>query len=170
MARPAINWSLCVITDRATAGQRSIPDIVRAAIHGGATMIQLREKHATTREMIALGEALLTITRAANVPLIVNDRLDVALALDADGVHVGQDDLPAPLARQLIGPARLLGVSAETVEQARAAERAGADYLGVGDLFGTPSKPDAGPPIGLEGLRACRSWVSVGSASPTPQR
>lgn len=154
MARPTIDWSLCVITDRATAGPRAITDIVRAAIHGGATMIQLREKSAATREMIALGEALLAITRPANIPLIVNDRLDVALALDADGVHVGQADLPAPLARQLIGPGKLLGVSAETVEQARAAERDGADYLGVGDLFGTPSKPDAGPPIGLEGLRA----------------
>lgn len=145
-------WSVYVITDQWVAGGRSLVDLVGAALRGGATAIQLREKSASTRAMVELGHALLVFTRAAGVPLIVNDRIDVALAINADGVHVGQDDMPADLARRLIGPARLLGVSAATVAEARRAERDGADYLGVGDLFGTPSKPDAGPPIGLERL------------------
>ncbi len=141
-----------VITDRRTAGDRSLVEIVRAALRGGAHVIQLRDKDASARDMIALGQALLPLTRDAGVPLIVNDRIDVALALDADGVHVGQDDIPAGIAREIIGPDRILGVSAATVEQAQQAERAGATYLGVGDIFGTPSKPDAGAPIGLAAL------------------
>ena len=91
-----------------------------------------------------MGRALLDVTRPAGVPLIVNDRIDVALAIDADGVHVGQDDMPAPLARQLLGPDRILGVSAGTVEEALQAQRDGADYLGTGDVYGTPTKADAG--------------------------
>lgn len=147
-----INWSVCCITDRPPAGGHSIVDIVRAAIAGGATLIQLREKTASTRAMIDLGRDLMEITQAAGVPLIVNDRVDVALAIGADGVHVGQEDMPASLARQLIGPERILGVSVETAEQARQAERDGADYLGAGPIYHTPSKADAGTPIGLMGL------------------
>lgn len=124
-------------------------------------MVQLREKRASTREIIELGQLLHRVTRKADVPLIVNDRLDVALALDAEGVHVGQDDMPAPMARTLIGPHRILGVSAGTVEEARRAEEQGADYLGVGDVFGTPSKPDAGEPIGVEGLRRIAEAVTI---------
>jgi thiamine-phosphate pyrophosphorylase len=123
--------------------------------------VQLREKTATTREMVELGRALHAITRQADIPLIVNDRLGVALAIDAEGVHVGQDDMPAGLTRQLVGPHRILGVSAGTVEEARQAEQEGADYLGVGDVYGTPSKPDAGVPIGLAGLAEITRAVSV---------
>jgi thiamine-phosphate pyrophosphorylase len=145
----AIDYSVYVIADRRAAGERSLLEVVQAAIKGGATVIQLREKETGTREMLSLGRALQDLTRAAGLPLIVNDRLDVALALDAEGVHVGQDDMPAEVARRLIGPDKILGVSAETVAQAKEAEAAGANYLGVGDIFGTPSKPDAGAPIGL---------------------
>lgn len=148
-AKRASDYSVYVIADRRGAGERSILEVVQAAIKGGATVIQLREKEASTREMLRFGRALQGLTRAAGLPLIINDRLDVALALDAEGVHVGQDDMPAEVARRLIGPDKILGVSAETVAQAQAAEAAGADYLGVGDIFGTPSKPDAGAPIGL---------------------
>ncbi len=157
----AIDWSVYVITDRKVAGERDILDVIRAAIRGGATVIQLREKEATTRQMIELGRALHEITRQAGIPLIVNDRLDVALAIDAEGVHVGQDDMPAAMARQLIGPDKILGVSAGTVAEAVQAERDGADYLGVGDVFGTPTKPDAGPPIGVEGLAEIARAVSI---------
>lgn len=149
-----IDWSVYVITDPQAAGERSLLDVVRAAVAGGASVVQLREKQSATRVMLELGLALRDITRAAGVPLIVNDRIDVALALEAEGVHVGQDDMPAALARQLIGPERILGVSAETVEQARQAECDGADYLGVGTVFPTPSKADAGNPIGITGLQA----------------
>jgi thiamine-phosphate pyrophosphorylase len=157
----SVDWSVYLITDRRTAGGHSILNIVRAAIAGGATVVQLREKEASTREMIELGQALRAITRAAGVPLIVNDRVDVALAIEADGVHVGQEDMPAALARRLIGPHRILGVSAATVAEAEQAVRDGADYLGVGDVYGTPSKPDAGPPIGLEGLATIARAVAI---------
>jgi len=158
---PSPDWALYVITDHRAAAGRPLLDLVRAALRGGATVVQLRMKHGSTREMLALGQELREVTRLAGVPLIVNDRLDVALALEAEGVHLGQEDLPARLARPLIGPNRLLGVSVETVEQAEQAWRDGADYLGVGDLFGTPSKPDAGPPIGLEALRAIARAVPL---------
>jgi len=167
-----VDWSVYVITDRRVAGERDILDVVRAAIRGGATVIQLREKEATTREMIRLGEALHEITRQAGIPLIVNDRVDVALAIDAEGVHVGQDDMPAAVARRLIGPDKILGVSAETVAQALEAQRDGADYLGVGDVYGTPTKPNAGPPIGVEGLAEIARAVSipvVGIGGITPE-
>jgi thiamine-phosphate pyrophosphorylase len=111
--------------------------------------------------MIARGRALRDVTRAAGVPLIVNDNLDVALAIDAEGLHVGQSDLSADMARRLLGPQRILGVSAATVEKATLAERAGADYLGVGDIYGTPSKPDAGPPIGLARITEIARAVSI---------
>ncbi|MFQ5857692.1 MAG: thiamine phosphate synthase [Anaerolineae bacterium] len=156
-----IDWGLYVITDREGAGGRSLTEIVRVAVAGGATVVQLREKTANTREIIELGQALHEITRAAGVPLIVNDRVDVALAIDAEGAHVGQDDMPAPLARRLIGPDRILGVSAGTVAEAQEAEADGADYIGVGDVFGTPSKPDAGVPIGLDGLAEIAGSVSI---------
>ncbi len=159
--KPKVDLSVYVITDRKLAAPRSVVEVVQAALRGGATVIQLREKEAPTREMVELGMALLRVTRPAGVPLIVNDRVDVALAIDADGVHVGQDDMPAALARKLIGPDKILGVSAETVEQALLAQRDGADYLGVGDVYGTPTKPDAGPPIGLEGLRRIVEAVDI---------
>lgn len=156
-----VDWSVYIITDRGAAGGRALPDVVRAAIRGGATVVQLRDKQATTREMIELGRALLDVTRPAGVPLIVNDRVDVALAIDADGVHVGLDDMPVALARRLLGPDRLLGFSPDSPEGARQGEREGADHLGIGDVFGTPTKSDAGTPIGLGGLSAAAGAVSI---------
>jgi len=159
--RNQLDLSVYVITSTALAAPRSVFDVVRAALRGGATVVQLREKELSTRELIEMAQALLQVTRPAGVPLIVNDRVDVALAVDADGVHVGQEDMPAGLARRLIGPGKILGVSAETVEQALLAQRDGADYLGVGDVYGTATKPDAGPPIGLEGLRRVAEAVRI---------
>lgn len=161
MNKHQVDWSLCVITDERTAGDRSLLDIVRAAIQGGATMIQLRAKSATTRAIVTLGQALHEVTRSAGVPLIINDRIDIALALDAEGVHVGQDDMPAAIARRIMGPDRILGVSAETVAQAQQAARDGADYLGVGTVFATPSKADVGPPIGIAGLTEIARGVAL---------
>jgi thiamine-phosphate pyrophosphorylase len=156
-----VHWDLYVITGREAAGDRPLAEVVQAAIAGGATIVQLREKSATTREIIQLGQVLHRITRESDIPLIVNDRVDIALALDAEGVHVGEEDMPAALARDLIGPDRILGVSAGTVEEARQAEEDGADYLGVGDIYGTPSKPGAGVPIGVQGLREIARSVSI---------
>ncbi|MEJ2208952.1 MAG: thiamine phosphate synthase [Anaerolineae bacterium] len=156
-----VDWSVYVITGPLTAPDRSVVDVVRAAIRGGATVVQLREKEATTRDMIELGRALLAVTRPAGVPLIVNDRLDVALAIEAEGLHVGMDDMPVATARRLLGPDLLLGYSPNSVAAARQGAREGADYLGIGDVFGTGSKPDAGEPVGLEGLTAAARAVSI---------
>jgi thiamine-phosphate pyrophosphorylase len=158
--KPRVDWSLYVVTgSRAAAG--SALEVLDAAIRGGATAVQLREKSANIRRMLELGRALRELAGEARVPLIVNDRVDIALAIEADGVHVGQDDMPAELARRLLGPDRILGVSAGTVDEAVRAERDGADYLGVGDVFGTGSKRDAGGPIGLEGLARIARAVSI---------
>lgn len=156
-----LRWRLYFVTGEPAFEGRSLVETTRAALRGGATAVQLRDKSGDIREMLELGRALLELTRAAGVPLIVNDRADVALALGADGAHVGQDDLPALDVRRLIGPERILGVSAGTVDEARQAQADGADYVGAGDVFGTPSKPDAGPPIGLSALAEIARAVAI---------
>lgn len=161
MTKPAVDWALTVVTDERLSLGRPQLDVVRAAVAGGATVVQLRQKGSTTRGMVELGRALRALTREMGVALIVNDRLDVALAVDADGVHVGQEDMPAAAARWLIGPDCLLGVSAATPDEARAAESAGADYVGVGSVYATGSKADAGAPIGLAGLAAVAEAVHI---------
>lgn len=145
--------ALHVLTDRALSRGRDMLAVARAALDGGATVIQLRDKTASTRMLVEAGVALRALTRERGALLIVNDRLDVALAVDADGAHVGQDDMPAALARQLLGPQRILGVSAGNLEEAAEAVIAGADYLGVGPIYATGSKADAGSPVGPALLR-----------------
>lgn len=134
------------------AGDSSLSDIVKAAIAGGVTIVQYREKDASTSYMVEQARLIHKVTKAAGVPLIIDDRIDVMLAIDAEGIHVGQSDMPADLARKLIGPDKILGVTAKNVQQAIKAERDGADYLGCGDIFGTTSKADAGKSIGLDGF------------------
>jgi thiamine-phosphate pyrophosphorylase len=147
-----IDLRLYALTDATLSRGRSHSDVIAAAIRGGATIIQYREKSANTRKMIEEARILLDLCRKHKVPFIVNDRLDVAMVVDADGVHVGQDDMPASLARKLIGEQKILGVSAENEEQARQAIADGADYLGAGAVFITATKSDAGNPIGLDGV------------------
>jgi thiamine-phosphate pyrophosphorylase len=137
-----------VITDAALSRGRDHVQVVAEAIRGGATAVQLREKQASTRELVEMGRALRDLTRDARVLFIVNDRVDVALAVDADGVHVGQDDMPAAIARRLLGPDKIVGVSAATPAEAQQAKRDGANYLGVGAIYATASKADAGAPTG----------------------
>ena len=144
-------WRLYVITDESVSRGRSHIEIAEAAIRGGADVIQLRDKTASGGKVYQVALALRKLTREARVPLIVNDRLDIALAADADGVHLGQKDLPAAVARNIMGPGRILGVSADTPEEALLAEKDGADYLGVGPVFeARETKADAGEPLGLE--------------------
>jgi len=151
-------WRLCVITDERLSRGRSHLEVAEAAIRGGADVIQLRDKEASGRRLHEVALALRKLTRDAQVPFLVNDRLDVAMAVDADGVHLGQEDLPASAARKILGPGKILGVSAETVEEALLAEREGADYLGVGPVFeARGSKPDAGKPRGLEQIARIRA-------------
>lgn len=149
---------LYVIVDRAFSGGRGEEEVVAAAARGGATAVQLRSKEMTARQLYLTGLSLRTLTRQMGLLFIVNDRVDVALAVDADGVHLGQDDLPLEAARRLMGRRRIIGISVDTAEEARQAERGGADYLGAGPVFATPSKADAGPVMGPEGLRdICRA-------------
>jgi thiamine-phosphate pyrophosphorylase len=156
-----ICYDLYVITDKALSKGRPSVEIVEQAIRGGATLVQYRAKNAPGRDMVQEALALLEVTRRYQVPLIINDRVDVALAVDAEGVHLGQEDIPCTLARKLIGPDKILGISASSVEEALQAEQDGADYLGVGAVFPTGTKADAGDAIGLEGLRAVCQAVNI---------
>ena len=142
--------ALHVLTDSEWSRGRDVLTVASSALDGGATVIQLRNKSASTRKLIEEGRVLRTLTRQRSALLMVNDRVDVALAVDADGAHVGQDDMPTELARQLLGPERLLGVSVANEEEATAAIVAGADYLGVGPIYLTHTKVDAGLPTGLQ--------------------
>ncbi|HEX3033222.1 MAG TPA: thiamine phosphate synthase [Bacillota bacterium] len=137
------NLELYAVTDQAWCEGISLADKVEQAILGGATIIQLREKLSSTRAFVQLAQSIKRITDSYQVPLIINDRLDIALAVDADGLHIGQQDMPVPMARKLLGKGKILGVSAATIPAARQAEAEGADYIGVGALFPTDTKTDA---------------------------
>jgi thiamine-phosphate pyrophosphorylase len=152
---------LYLCADQVFFGGRSLADIIEAAIAGGVTMIQIREKNACTMEFFEMACVARNITKARRIPLVVNDRLDVALAADADGLHIGQSDLPLRAVRKIAGTKLFIGVSAGTVEDALAAEKDGADYLGVGAVFPTGSKDDAGDAIGLEGLARICAAVKI---------
>jgi thiamine-phosphate pyrophosphorylase len=132
--------TLYFITDSSNYDMAEFLERVEQALQGGATIMQLREKNKTTREYIELAEAVHEITKKYNVPLIIDDRVDVMLAVDAEGVHVGAEDMPVATARKLIGPDKILGATAKTVEVAKAAYEAGADYLGVGAIYPTTTK------------------------------
>jgi thiamine-phosphate pyrophosphorylase len=150
-------WRLHVITDAEASRGRTHLQVAEAAIAGGADVLQLRDKKASTGRLYREALQLRRVTRDAKVSFIVNDRLDIALAVDADGLHVGQSDLPASVARRLLGPGKILGVSAETVEEAVRAEKDGADYLGVGPVFeARGTKPDAGEPVGVDRIARIR--------------
>ena len=163
--------SLYVILDRATAAGRDLVEILDAAIAGGARMVQLREKTWPSGQLLPLAERLRTRCRQSGVTFVMNDRVDLAVVLEADGVHLGQDDLPPRLARPLLRPGMILGVSTHSVEQARRAQADGADYVAVGAMFPTRTKPDfelVGPAL----VRAVRSEIRVplvGIGGITPQ-
>lgn len=161
MRRRSFDLSLYLVTDETLAAGRPLEQIVRSAIEGGVTAVQIREKEASTRRFVDRARTIRSITAEAGVRLIVNDRIDVALAVDADGVHVGQNDMPAAAARSLIGVDRILGVTASNAEQAREAARAGADYVGCSAVFTTPTKFDTGAPLGLRGLEGLVSATSL---------
>jgi len=162
---------LCLVTDRGLAAGRSVIDIALAAVRGGATMVQLREKDATTRAFVDQARALKAALAPLGVPLAINDRLDVALAVDADGLHVGQDDMPVEEARRLLGPGKFIGLSITAVDQVLRPDAEAADYLGVGPIYAQQTKSDAAAPLGLGGLRRLRSLtrrpiVAIGGLTP----
>ena len=153
--------SLYLVTDAGLSRGRSQAEVVEAALRGGVGVVQYRAKDASTRMMVEEAGELCRICRRFGAVFIVNDRLDVALAVEADGLHVGQDDLPATVARRLLGPDKILGVSAGSVEEAREAVAAGADYIGASPVFATPTKTDAGPALGLAGLAAMADAIDL---------
>ncbi|MEH7383504.1 thiamine phosphate synthase [Bacillus sp. JJ1533] len=151
---------LYAVTDRAWTGNQTLIEQVEAALQGGITFLQLREKKLDYDEFLQEAIELKMLTAFYHVPFVINDNVEIALACDADGVHVGQGDMPVEKVRELIGTDKILGVSAQTVEQAIAAEKAGADYLGIGSVFPTNTKLDA-EPMAFETVREiCRS-VSI---------
>ena len=141
--------ALCVITHRVERLRRGHLEVARAALEGGASMIQLREKDVTDRELWALAREMRRMARKRGAGFVVNNRVDIALAAEADGVHLGADDLPVAAARRMLGPGAVIGVSVANAEEARAAEAAGATYVSVGSIFETSSKSDAGEAIGI---------------------
>lgn len=154
--KPEIDYTLYLCTDRDIMTAETIEDAVELAIKGGVTVVQLREKACSSREMYEIAERVKNVTDAYEVPFVINDRIDIALAVQADGVHLGRSDLPVGVARNILGSDRIVGATANTVEEAVRAWKSGADYLGAGDVFGTSTKPDTRP-VSLETLTAiCR--------------
>ena len=151
------DWRLYLVTDRRLAGERPLEEVVLAAVRGGVTAVQLREKEATTREYVTMARRLKALLTPFGVPLIIDDRVDVALAAEADGVHVGQSDMAYEDVRRLVSPHFLVGLSVETMQQAQAAEDLDADYLGVSPVFSTPTKTNTAEAWGIEGLTALRA-------------
>ncbi|RKJ57057.1 thiamine phosphate synthase [bacterium 1XD42-1] len=151
---------LYAVTDRSWLGNGTLSDAVEAALRGGATMVQLREKSLTQADFLQEAKTLAALCARFQIPFLINDNLEIALACNADGVHVGQDDMAPQKARALLGPGKILGVSAHTVDQALAAEKTGADYLGVGAVFSTATKQDAAS-VPLETVREICQAVSI---------
>jgi len=147
---------LYVVTDDTLSLGRGHVELARAALQGGARVVQLRDKRRDAGDLLPIAREMAALCRAAGALFIVNDRVDLAAACGADGVHLGQTDLPVAEARKLLGPDRLVGISVENAEQVRAAEAAGADYLGVGAIYGSLSKTDAGEAVGPEQIRRFR--------------
>lgn len=156
-----MDYSLYLVTDRDLSRGRSTLDIVTEAVAGGVTCIQLREKTCSTKEFIREAREVKSALEKLGIPLIINDRIDVALAVGADGVHLGQNDMSLEDARSIVGDTMAIGISAESVEQAVSAERGGADYIGISPVFSTPTKNDTAPPLGLEGVHAIRHRVKI---------
>ena len=154
------DYSVYLCTDRELMSTQTLEEAVEAAIKGGATLIQLREKNCSSKEFYETAVSIKKITEKYNVPLIINDRVDIALAVDAEGVHVGQSDLPAKVVRKIIGKDKIVGVSARSQELAMKAYEDGADYLGVGAMYATSTKKDA-KVITKEELAKIRSSVPI---------
>ncbi len=147
-----------LVTDRPLSGPRSLEEVVQQAIAGGVDCVQLREKHLSTRAFLEQASSLKQLMRPTGVPLIINDRVDVAWAVGADGVHLGQEDMPVSIARKLLGPGAIIGLSVETWEDVENAEGMPINYLGVSPVFSTPTKTDTRGAWGLEGLGRIKSY------------
>jgi|Deesub1362B_J571_1020462.scaffolds.fasta_scaffold00006_186 thiamine-phosphate pyrophosphorylase len=155
------DWRVCLVVDPELFPHVNLLKAVTEAVAAGISSIQLRVKSSSTRHFFELATQLASLLRASNTPFIINDRVDIALACRADGVHLGQEDLPLAAAREILGPRRIIGISVNTVEEARAAEEGGADYIGVGPIFPTTSKKELRKILGLPGLREIRQATKL---------
>ncbi|MBP2638901.1 MAG: Thiamine-phosphate pyrophosphorylase [Firmicutes bacterium] len=155
-----LDYSLYLVTDSGLLGGKDLAPTVEQAIQGGVTMVQIREKHLSSRDFFQVALAIKAVTDKYKVPLIVNDRADIALAVDAAGLHIGQDDLPLTEARKLLGPDKIIGVSTATLEEALLAQSQGADYLGVGAIFPTNTKDDADS-VSLAQLQVIKAGIKI---------
>jgi thiamine-phosphate pyrophosphorylase len=159
-----VDLRLYALVDPAVAGGRTLVDLAQR-IGESVTLVQLRDKYGSTRHMVEETRALRTVLEPKGVPLLVNDRVDVALAAEADGVHIGQDDMAVPDARLLLGRSAIIGLSVKTVEQAKAAPIELLDYVGIGGVYGTTSKENTKAPIGTDGLRAIADTIRARKAN-----
>lgn len=156
----SLDLSLYLVTDRKLAGHRNLLQVVQKAIKGGVTVVQLREKDLSAREFYELGIRTKELL-PPDVPLLIDDRLDLALAIGTDGLHLGQRDLPVEIARKLLGPPAIIGLSVENLSQLQAAKQLPVDYLAISPVFSTPTKTDTGPAWGLDGLRTARELTCL---------
>jgi thiamine-phosphate pyrophosphorylase len=157
----AIDYSLYLVADADFAAGRDLAGIVEAAVRGGVTLVQLRAKSLSGREFVELGRRIAGRLATMGIPLIVNDRLDIALACGASGAHVGQEDMPVAMARRILGPGRTIGLSVNTPEEAVRAERDGADYVGAGPTYATSTKETALDVLGPEGVGRIKRAVRI---------
>lgn len=155
-----VNYALYLVTDRNILGDKDLCESIEQAIQGGVGLVQLREKNAKTKEFYRIALKVKEVTDKYSIPLIINDRLDIALAIDADGLHIGADDIPVKIARNLVGPDKILGVSTSNIDEAIEAQSQGADYLGVGAIFSTKTKKDA-ESVSLDELKLIKSSVQI---------
>ena len=156
-----IEWRLCFIADSEALAQKDLIQVISKAVKGGVTLIQLRGKKWSDREFFSLAREAREILKPKKIPLIINDRIDIALAAEAEGVHLGQKDLPLKVARKLAGDRLIIGISVNTIEEAKEAESEGANYVGAGPVFWTGSKADLRPTLGVEGLRSICQAVRI---------
>jgi thiamine-phosphate pyrophosphorylase len=164
-----------LVTDRSLCGQRPLSEIVQLAAAAGAAYVQLREKDISTRLFIAEAQAIKKILRPYNIPLIINDRVDVALASRAEGVHIGQNDMPYEIARRLMGPKAIIGLSVETWQDVENSRNLDVDYIGISPIFATPTKTDTKEPWGLAGISkiravSCHPLVAIGGINEANAR
>jgi thiamine-phosphate pyrophosphorylase len=149
---------LYFVTDRGLCGKKPLEEVVIQAVKGGAAYVQLREKNVSTRFFVAEAKRIKKLLKQYNVPLIINDRVDVALACGAEGVHIGQEDMPYEIVRKLMGPKAIIGLSVETWEDVKASEKMDVNYIGVSPIFSTPTKKDTKGALGLEGLAKIKAF------------
>ncbi|MFP4082524.1 MAG: thiamine phosphate synthase [Candidatus Aminicenantes bacterium] len=156
-----VNWKLCLVADTGFAPGRNIISLVQEASESGVTLVQLRAKNLTTLAILRLAMKLSDPLKKKNIPLIINDRADIAFSCGAAGVHLGQEDLPLRFARKILGSRKLIGMTVNTPQEARQAQSRGANYIGAGPVFQTRTKQNLRPPIGLEGLQAITREVEI---------